>query len=72
MSPEIGTLAQSIVAARRKRFPERDAAVAAGFGPGEKGAEAIFSIAIFSRWVGFFLQGASLWKCRCAFGGHIQ
>ena len=36
-------------------------ALAIGFGPSEKASEAIFSIAVFPRWVSlFFLQGAKL------------
>jgi hypothetical protein len=36
-------------------------ALAIGFGPSERASEAIFSIAIFPRWVSlFFLQGAKL------------
>ncbi|HEY2531937.1 MAG TPA: hypothetical protein VGJ20_29085 [Xanthobacteraceae bacterium] len=35
--------------------------MAIGFGPSEKSSEAIFSIAVFPRWVSlFFLQGATL------------
>ncbi len=36
-------------------------ALAIGFGPSDKASEAIFSIAVFPRWVSlFFLQGARL------------
>jgi hypothetical protein len=36
-------------------------ALAIGFGPSDKASEAIFSIAVFPRWVSlFFLQGAKL------------
>jgi hypothetical protein len=36
-------------------------ALAIGFGPSDKSSEAIFSIAVFPRWVSlFFLQGAKL------------
>jgi hypothetical protein len=36
-------------------------ALAIGFGPSEKASEAIFSIAVYPRWVSlFFLQGAKL------------
>jgi hypothetical protein len=36
-------------------------ALAIGFGPTERASEAVFSIAIFPRWVSlFFLQGAGL------------
>ena len=36
-------------------------ALAIGFGPGERASEAIFSIALYPRWVTlFFLRGAAL------------
>jgi len=36
-------------------------ALAIGFGPSERASEAIFSIAVYPRWVSlFFLQGAKL------------
>ena len=36
-------------------------ALAIGFGPGERASEAIFSLAVFPRWVTlFFLQGTML------------
>ncbi|MGA7411558.1 MAG: DUF1801 domain-containing protein [Bryobacteraceae bacterium] len=52
----------------RKRLPgavelvyDNYNALAIGFGPSEKASEAIFSIAVFPRWVSlFFLQGATL------------
>ena len=67
-SPEIAALAQSILAAMRKRYPtaiqlvyDNYNALAIGFGPSERASEAIFSIAVFPRWVSlFFLQGAGL------------
>jgi hypothetical protein len=67
-SPEIAALAESILAAMRKRYPtaiqlvyDNYNALAIGFSPSEKASEAIFSIAIFPRWVSlFFLQGAEL------------
>jgi hypothetical protein len=67
-SPEVGALAQSILAAMRERYPtaiqlvyDNYNALAIGFGPSEKASQAIFSIAIFPRWVSlFFLQGAGL------------
>lgn len=46
-SPEIGAVAR--------------AALAIGFGPTERASDAIFSIALYPRWVSlFFLQGAKL------------
>jgi hypothetical protein len=67
-SPEIAAVALSILAAMRKRYPtaiqlvyDNYNALAIGFGPSEKASQAIFSIAIFPRWVSlFFLQGAGL------------
>jgi hypothetical protein len=67
-SPEIGALAKSILAAMRERYPtaiqlvyDNYNALAIGFGPTERASKAIFSIAIFPRWVSlFFLQGAGL------------
>ena len=67
-SPEIAALAQSILAAMRERYPtavqlvyDNYNALAIGFGPTERTSEAIFSIAVFPRWVSlFFLQGAGL------------
>ena len=67
-SPEICALAGEIVAAMRRRYPCADVlvydnynALAVGFGPSLKTSEAIFSIAVFPRWVSlFFLQARGL------------
>jgi hypothetical protein len=67
-SPEIAALTHSILAAMRKRYPtaiqlvyDNYNALAIGFGASEKASQAIFSIAIFPKWVSlFFLQGAGL------------
>jgi hypothetical protein len=67
-SPEIAGLSQSILAAMRERYPtalelvyDNYNALAIGFGPTEKPSQAIFSIAIFPKWVSlFFLQGKGL------------
>ncbi len=67
-SPEVAALAQSILAAMRERYPtalelvyDNYNALAIGFGPTEKPSQAIFSIAIFPKWVSlFFLQGKGL------------
>jgi hypothetical protein len=67
-SPEIAALAHSILAVMRERYPtaiqlvyDNYNALAIGFGPTERASEAVFSIAIFPRWVSlFFLQGAGL------------
>ena len=67
-TPEIATLAQAVLATMRKRYPtalelvyDNYNALAIGFSPTERTSEAIFSIALFPRWVSlFFLQGAKL------------
>jgi len=67
-SPEIAALAQSVLAAMTERYPsaiqlvyDNYNALAIGFGPTERASEAVFSIAVFPRWVSlFFLQGAGL------------
>ncbi len=67
-SPDIAALAQSILAAMRELYPtavqmvyDNYNALAIGFGPTERASEAVFSIAVFPRWVSlFFLQGAGL------------
>jgi hypothetical protein len=63
-TPEIATLAQAVLATMRKRYPtalelvyDNYNALAIGFGPTERASEAIFSIAVFPRWISlFFLQ----------------
>jgi Domain of unknown function (DU1801) len=67
-SPEIAALAKAVLAKMRKRLPgavelvyDNYNALAIGFGPGERASEAVFSIALFPRWISlFFLQGANL------------
>ena len=67
-TPEVGALARSILATMRTRYPtaielvyDNYNALAIGFGPSEKTSQAIFSIAVFPRWVSlFFLQGKQL------------
>jgi len=67
-APEIATLAKAVLAKMRKRLPgavelvyDNYNALAIGFGPSERASEAIFSIALFPRWVSlFFLQAANL------------
>ncbi len=66
--PEIGAQAEAILAAMRRRYPtalelvyDNYNALAVGFGPTEKTSEAIFSIALYPRWVSlFFLQAEGL------------
>src|SRR6516165_9725405 len=67
-TPEIASRTEAILAKMRKRYPtalelvyDNYNALAIGFGPSERASEAIFSIAVFPRWVSlFFLQGAKL------------
>lgn len=67
-SPEIGELAQAILVEMRARLPgavelvyDNYNALVIGFGPTERASEAIFSIALYPRWINlFFLKGASL------------
>ncbi len=65
---EIASLAETILAKMRQRYPtalelvyDNYNALAIGFGPSERASEAIFSIALFPRWISlFFLQGVGL------------
>jgi hypothetical protein len=66
--PHVAVSARTALARLRKRLPgatelvyDNYNALAIGFGPSDKASEAIFSIAVFPRWVSlFFLQGAKL------------
>ena len=66
--PEIASLAQAILAKMRTRYPtalelvyDNYNALAIGFGPTERASDAIFSIALFPRWIHlFFLQAKGL------------
>ena len=66
--PAVATAARAALARLRKRLPgateivyDNYNALAIGFGPGDRTSEAIFSIAVYPRWVSlFFLQGARL------------
>jgi hypothetical protein len=67
-APEIAALARAALVKMRKRLPgavemvyDNYNALAIGFCPGERASEAIFSIALYPRWVTlFFLQGKNL------------
>ena len=67
-TPEVGALAQAALKKMRARLPgavelvyDNYNALVIGFGPTERTSDAIFSIALYPRWVNlFFLQGASL------------
>lgn len=66
--PEIGAQARAARAAMRKRYPaalelvyDNYNALAIGYAPAEKTSEAIFSIAVYPKWVSlFFLQAKGL------------
>jgi hypothetical protein len=67
-TPEIEKLARACLKKMRSRLPgayelvyDNYNALAIGFCPSEKASEAIFSIALYPRWISlFFLQGAKL------------
>jgi hypothetical protein len=67
-SPEVQALARATLAGMRARLPgaiqlvyDNYNALAIGFGPTERASDAIFSIALWPRWVSlFFLQGTRL------------
>jgi hypothetical protein len=67
-TPEIGALGHATLAKMRERLPaaielvyDNYNALAIGFGPTERASDAIFSIALYPRWVSlFFLRVADL------------
>ncbi len=67
-TPEIAALARKVLAKMRSRLPgavelvyDNYNALAIGFGATERSSDAIFSIAVFPRWVSlFFFQGTKL------------
>lgn len=67
-TPETAALAKAVLTKMRARLPgavelvyDNYNALAIGFGPTERASEAIFSIAVFPRWVSlFFLYGVTL------------
>jgi Domain of unknown function (DU1801) len=67
-TPEVAALARAVLAKMRSRLPgalelvyDNYNALAIGFGATERSSDAIFSIAVFPRWVSlFFFQGAKL------------
>jgi len=67
-TPEIAGLAKAVLVKMRKRLPgavemvyDNYNALVIGFCPGERPSEAIFSIAVYARWVNlYFLQGKNL------------
>jgi hypothetical protein len=66
--PRVAAAARAALSQLRKKLPgaiemvyDNYNALAIGFGPSEKPSDAIFSIAVYPRWVSlFFLQGAKL------------
>jgi hypothetical protein len=67
-TPEIAALARGSLARMRKRLPgatelvyDNYNALVIGFGPSERASEALFSLAVYPKWVNlFFLRGAGL------------
>lgn len=67
-SPEMAALGRAVLAKMRKRLPgatefiyDNFNSLVIGFGPNDRASDAIFSIALYPRWINlFFLQGASL------------
>ena len=67
-SPDVATRTREEIARMRALLPcaiemvyDNYNALAIGFGPGERASEAIFSLAVFPRWVTLcFLQGAKI------------
>jgi hypothetical protein len=67
-SPEVAGVARAVLAKMRARLPgavqmvyDNYNALVIGFGPGERASEAVFSVALYPRWVSlFFLHGAGL------------
>jgi hypothetical protein len=67
-SPEVAEVARAVLAAMRARLPgavelvyDNYNALAIVFGPSERTSEAVFSVALYPRWVSlFFLHSAGL------------
>jgi hypothetical protein len=67
-TPELQRVAKGAIAKMRKRLPgaielvyDNYNALVIGFGPTERASDAVFSLALYPRWVTlFFLQGAGL------------
>ena len=67
-TPEIGDLARAALAKMRARLPgaiemvyDNYNALVIGFSPTERASDAIFSLALYPRWINlFFLQGVHL------------
>jgi len=67
-TPEVAAQARAAFAWMRRRFPgatvlvyDNYNALAIGFGPNERTSAAVFSLALFPKWVSlFFLQGVAM------------
>ena len=67
-TPDVAAKARLACAWMRREFPgatvlvyDNYNALAIGFGPSERSSEAVFSLAVFPRWVSlFFLRGATI------------
>jgi len=67
-APAVAAQAEAVLNGLRKRYPfakqlvyDNYNALAIGFGPTERASDAIFSVALYPRWVNlFFLQGKGL------------
>jgi hypothetical protein len=67
-TPQVAAIGRTCLAKMQERLPgavrlvyDNYNALVIGFGPSERASEAIFSIALYPRWVTlFFLQGAGL------------
>jgi hypothetical protein len=67
-TPEIASLARGLLVRMRRRLPgavemvyDNYNGLVIGFGPSERVSEAVFSLALYPRWVNlFFLQGAAI------------
>jgi len=67
-NPEVAAMARKAFRWMRRKYPHATVlvydnynALAIGFAPTERSSDAVFSIALYPRWVSlFFLQGASL------------
>jgi hypothetical protein len=68
-APEIAARGRAAIAWMRKRYPAANIlvydnynALAVGFGPSQKSTEAVFSIALYPRWVSLFflLNGTTI------------
>lgn len=77
-SPEVANLAEALRRKMRKLYPtalelvyDNYNALAIGYSPSEKSSEAIFSIALYPKWVSFFfLQARGLRDPECFLRGN--